>query len=144
MTKLRVIWRLRGVTAWDSLTLVIATRTSWMANNPIPDSINMNMICWSLGPPVELNDPTTEIALTSKNTSRILNTIKPVTRAFTTIDVTKPVRTRPIPQGALSNLSSSNIVDPSDASQAARGDKLLKSSYQVKVYSLTYVCDCQK
>ena len=81
--------------------MVITTRTSWMANNAIPDSIIMNMICRSLGPPVELNKPnvrSTEVGLTSKNALRILNTIKPVTRAFTTTDMIKLVRFSVLPQ----------------------------------------------
>ena len=65
------------------------TRSSWIANNAIPDSIIMNMACRSLVPPV---DPNLDVALTSKNTLRILNTIKPVTSAFTVKDATKPVR----------------------------------------------------
>jgi hypothetical protein len=56
----------------------------------------MNMICRSLEPPpVELNEPnvrSTEVDLNSKNTLRILNKIKPVTRAFTAMDVPKPIR----------------------------------------------------
>ena len=73
---------------------IITMRTSWMANNVIPDSIIMNMICRSLVPPVELNEPnvrSTEVGLTSKNTLRILNTIMPVTRVFTVIDAAKAV-----------------------------------------------------
>ena len=111
------------------------TRTSWMANNAIPDSLIMNMICRSLGPPVELNEPnirSTEVALTSKNTLRILNTIKPVTKAFTTMDATKPVRTTKFPQGRVKNLPSIIINVPPDASQDARDDKL-KSAYQRKI-----------
>ena len=121
-----------------------------MANNAIPDSIIMNMICRSFGPPVELNDPnvrSTEVTsglscLTSKNTVRILNTIKLVTRAFTTIDTAKPVRSR----GGLKDSPSLIVIALSAAAiQVAKGDKL-KSAYQMKtpIYSLTYVCDCQK
>ena len=126
--------------------LEITTRTSWMTNNAIPDSIIMNMICWSLGFPVELNDPnvsSTEVGLTSKNTLRILNTIKLVTRAFTTMDTIKLVRPSLFPQGAPKTSLFTIVVAPSDASQAARDDKL-RSAYQTKMYSLTYVCDCQK
>ena len=103
-----------------------------MANNAIPDSIIMNMICRSLGPPVDLNEPNvcwTEVALvTSKNTLRILNTIKPVIRAFTTVDAAKPVRASVSPQGAPKTPPSSIIIVPFVASQVARGDKL-KSAY---------------
>jgi hypothetical protein len=100
------------------------TRTSWMANNAIPDSIIMNITCRSLLPPVELNDPnvrSTEIGLNSKNTLRILNTIKPVTRAFTAMDVAKPVRVNVFIQGA--GLEYSCSV-PIAANQVAIDDKL--------------------
>ena len=131
----------------NGFRLLITTRTSWMANNAIPDSIIMNMICRSLGPPVELNEPnarSTEVALlTSKNTFRILNTIKPVTRAFTTMDATKPIRFSVGPHGGLKTSPFTIICEPLPATQIARGDKL-KSAYQMKIDSLTYVCDCQK
>ena len=125
--------------ASTSIRLVITTRTSWMANNAMPDSIIMNMIFRSLVPPVasELNEPNVRSielvsglsCLTSKNTVRILNTIKPVTRAFTTMDAAKLVRVSVFPQ---TNSSSSNVIAPSDASQVARGDKL-KSAYQLEM-----------
>ena len=148
MTKYVAISRPGGGPPWRSpaLKLVNTTRTSWMANNAIPDSIIMNMICRSLGPPVELNEPhvcSTELALTSKNTLRILNTIKPVTRAFTTMDATKAVRVSVFPQGLI-RISPSIINNaPSDAVQVARGDKV-KSTYQMEIDWLTYVCNCQE
>ena len=126
--------------------LLITTRTSWMENNAIPDSIIMNMICRSLGPPVELNEPnarSTEVALlTSKNTFRILNTIKPVTRAFTTMDATKPVRFSGATHGTKKDSPLTIVYASLPASQVARGDKL-KWAYQLKI-ELTYICDCQK
>jgi hypothetical protein len=67
------------------------TRTSWTANNAIPDSIIMNMICRKLVPPVGPKDSPTEVGLTSKNTLRILITIKVVIRAFTAMDKAKHV-----------------------------------------------------
>ena len=67
------------------------TRTSWMANNAMPDSIIMNMICRSLVPPVGPKVLSTEVGLTSRNTLRILNTIKPVIRVFTAMDKVKLV-----------------------------------------------------
>ena len=107
----------------------------------------MKTICWSLWLPVELNKShvrsTEVLALTSKNTLRILNTIKPVTRAFTTMDAAKPVRISVSPQGATKLSSSSIIVAPNDASQVARGDKS-KSAYQTKIDLVTYVRDCQE
>jgi hypothetical protein len=84
--------------------LVSTTRTSWMANNAIPDSIIMNRICRSLEPPVELNEPnvrSTEVDLNSKNTLRIFKTIKQVIRAFTAMDVAKLVRVNVFSQGVL-------------------------------------------
>ena len=113
----------------SSTRVVITTRTSWMANNATPDSINMNVICRSLLPPVdsEPNGP---------NIARILNTIKPVTMAFTTMDAIEAVRTSSNPQGK-DKISPFPIIDaPDAASQVARGDKL-KSAYQMKIYSLT-------
>ena len=147
MTIFLAIWRLWGVGPtryWFKHKST--TRTSWMANNAIPDSNIMNIICRSLGPPVELNEPnvrSTEVALTSRNTLRILNTIKPVTRAFTTMDAAKPVIASLSPQVAPTISPSSFIIAPSDASQVARGENL-KSAYQTKIYSLTYICDCRK
>ena len=146
MTTLKAIEKPGGACpGWNSARQVITTRASWMASNAIPDSIIMNIICWSLGPPVELNEPnvrSTEVALTSKNTLRILNTIKPVARAFTTMDAVKPVRVTVSPQRALKISPFSIIIGPSDASQVPRGYKL-KSTYQVK-NSLTYICNCQE
>ena len=150
MTKFKGIWKFGGVGGpRTSSRLEIMTRTSWMANNAIPDSIIMNMICRSLGPPVELNEPnvrSTEVALlTSKNTMRILNTIKPVTRAFTTMDAVKAVRVSVFPQGIPKISPFSITYAPIGASQVARGHKL-ESAYQIpaKIDSLTYVCDCQE
>ena len=67
-------------------------RRTWMANNAIPDSIIMNMICRSLVPPVVPEVRPTEVALTSKNTATILNTINPVTRALTAMVATIAVK----------------------------------------------------
>ena len=66
------------------------TRTSWMENNAIPDSIIMNMICRNLLPSVEPKVRSTEVCLTPE-ALRILNTIMPVTRVFTAMDAAKPV-----------------------------------------------------
>ena len=134
--------------SWSAIRLVITTRTSWMANNAIPDSIIMNMIWRSLVPPVEPNEPNVrsiEVAFTSKNTSRILNTIKPVARVFTAIDAAKPVRSNTLPQWTTKSWPCIIASAPFVASQVARGDKL-KSAYQmpVKIDWLTYVCDCQE
>ena len=137
MTKYIAIWRFGTVgPAWDSITLIITTRTSWMANNAMPDSIIMNMIRRNLGPSVELNDSnvcSTEEArasvlssLTSKNTVKILNTIKLVSRAFTTMDAAKAVRVRGVLKGS--------PCSPSAVSQVARGNKLI-SAYQMDIFT---------
>ena len=108
--------------------MLSTTRTSWAANNAKPDSIITNMIRRNLSllPPVEPKLRSTEVlaALTSKNTLRILNTIKPVTRAFTAMDTTKLVRTNVFSQITPKNWSCTNVVAPSAASQVARRDKL--------------------
>ena len=105
-----------------------------MANNAMPDSIIMNMMCRNLRPPVELNEPNVMVCSNeaSKNTVtvRILNTIKPVTRALTTMDAAKPVVDSTSPQTAVKD-SESFINAPSAASQVARGNKS-KSAYQMK------------
>ena len=61
-----------------------------MANNAIPDSIIMNMICRNLLPSVEPKVRSTEVGLTAV-ALRIRNTIMPVIRVFTAMDATKPV-----------------------------------------------------
>ena len=106
------------------------TRTIWMANNAIPDSIITNMTCRSLVPPVEPKVRSTEVALTSKNTLRILKTIKPVTRVFTAMDAAKLVRITGIPQ-----VVGTNVVARTDASQVARGDKLKSALKKLKIDS---------
>ena len=107
--------------------LVSTTRTSWMANNTMPDSIITNMICRSLVPPVdsELNEPnvcSTKVAFTSKNTVRILNTIKLVTRAFTTMDAAKDVKINLVPQGVVHVVTCTTVTGASDTSQVTRGN----------------------
>ena len=105
------------------------TRTSWMANNAIPDSIITNMICRNLVPPVEPKVCSTEVGLTPKITLRILNTIKPVIRVLTTMEAAKPVNSNVFHQP----LGSDPLAGPpANASQVAssRGDKL-KPAYQI-------------
>ena len=123
MTKLRALETAAdGVGSYKEST----TRTIWMANNAIPDSIITNMVCRNLAPPPEPKVRSTEVTveLTNKNTLRILNTIKPVTRAFTAMDKTRLV----IVTGTA---HCADAVGLSDPSQVARGDKLKSaSSYQ--------------
>ena len=107
-------------------------RITWMANSVMPDSIMTNMTCRSLLPPVESKVSSVKIGFTSKNTLRILKTIKPVTRAFTTMDTTRAVKPIIAPQPADTIWPCTNINGPSCPSQRARGDKL-KSTYQMKI-----------
>ena len=88
----------------------------------------MNMICRSVVPPVKLIEPnvrSNEVASglpVSHNTLRILKTIKPVTRAFTTMDAVRPVKINVSPQGAFKRLLFSIVIAPSDTSQVTRGE----------------------
>ena len=95
------------------------TRTNWTANINIPDSIITNMICRNLVPPVEPKDRSIEVvaALTSKNTLRILNTIKPVTRTFTAIDAAKLAVDTGLPQAVVINMPCTNVVAAIGTSQ---------------------------
>ena len=65
-------------------------RTSWMANNAIPDSIIINMMCRNLLPSVEPKVRSTEVGLTPV-ALRSLNTIMPVIKVFTAMEAAKPV-----------------------------------------------------
>ena len=80
--------------------MVSTKRVSWTTSNARPDSIITNMTWRSLVPPVVPKVRSTEVvtALTSENTLRILNTIKPVARAFTAMDRVKLVRATVPPQ----------------------------------------------
>jgi hypothetical protein len=95
-------------------------------------------------PKVRSTEVVLVVALTSKNTLRILNTIKPVTRVFTAMDRAKLVRVVGSPHEVIKNWSGNviepfirvgsqvtNIVAPFVATQVARGDKL-KSAYQMR------------
>ena len=77
-------------------------RTSWMANNAIPDPIIMHKIY--------------------RNTESLksLNAIKPVIRRFTAMDVAKPVKINVFPQEEITTMSCSIFTAPCDAIQVAR------------------------
>ena len=110
----------------DCGQLYITKRASWTASNVIPDSINMNMTRRSLVPPVvpKVRSIEVVVALTSKNTLRILNTIKPVTRAFTAMERAKLVIASVFPQSTISKKPSENVSAPSVARKvASRDDK---------------------
>ena len=107
-----------------------------MANNAIADSIITNMICRSLVPPVEPKVRSTEVALTSKNTLRILNTIKPVTKVFTAMDVAKLVVSNVFHVFPQAPDEGASAGLPSIASQVASSDRL-KLAYQMRIDRLT-------
>ena len=67
------------------------SRTSWMANNAIPDSIIMNMIFRNLLTPAEPRVRSTEVLGIAPMTLKILNAIMPVIKVFTAMDAAKPV-----------------------------------------------------
>ena len=144
MNKYKLIWELYDSTP-RTLRMESTMQTSWVTNNAIADSIIMNMTCRSLVPPVEPKVRSTEVivALTSKNTLRILKTIKPVTRVFTAMDKVILVRDTVFIQTALKIWFCTNIFAPFFASQITRGNKL-KLAYQMKIEWLTQVCDCQE
>ena len=98
-------------------------RTSWMANNAIPDSIIMNMICRYLLPPVEPKIRSTEVLGIARVTLRILNTIMPVTRVFTAMDAVKPVIINMFPEKLIVRMFPPKFAKL-ETSQEARGNKL--------------------
>ena len=136
-------------------------RTSWIANNVIPDSTIMNTICRSLVPLVD-----SKVREDSKNTFKILNTIKAVIKAFTAMDKAKLViinGSKGRPESS-SNWKKFTPIDPSshlsilvhnatlegnvksfenwesDPSQVARDNKL-KLAYRMKILdSVTDLC----
>ena len=62
-----------------------------------------------------------------------MNTIKPVTRAFTAMEAAKPVRVNVAAQGVVEIWSCTTAVGISEASQVARGaSDELKLAYQMK------------
>ena len=129
MIKLRVL-----VVACDG-RMESTTRTSWMANNAIPDSIMTNMTCRNLVPVVPKTRSTEVLlvaALTCKNTLRILNTIKPVIRAFTTMDTVKAVTVNAAPQIEVNIPPCTNVIAACDTSQETRDDKLRSASIYQK------------
>ena len=70
-------------------TRIITSRTNWIENNAVPDSINTNIIARSVSPPVVPKIRSFEAALTSRNTSNSLNTINPITSAFTVMEMAR-------------------------------------------------------
>ena len=80
---------------------IVATtsRVNWIENNAIPDSISMMITDINVVFPSVRSSEV--VALTSRNTLKILNTINPVTRAFTIMDMTSPVTTNVSPHTAV-------------------------------------------
>ena len=100
----------------------------------------MNAICLRLDlPEAELNESKLcNAGLTSKNTLRILNAIKPVTRVFTAMVAAKAVRVNVFPQAVL-KIIIVPVGFPSDSGTseatqvASRRDKLKSVYYQMKI-----------
>ena len=104
-----------------------------MANNARPDSIIMNMVCRSLVvPPVEPKVRSTEVtvALTCKNTLRILNTIKPVIRAFTAMDKAELVIVIVLTQVGLNSMPCTSVIGAFCAIQIARRRQVENSLFK--------------
>jgi hypothetical protein len=73
------------MTVASVMTVAVTSRATWIENNARPDSIIMNIIGRSLLPPMGPRVwPAT--GLVARYTSKILNAIKVVTRAFTAKD----------------------------------------------------------
>ena len=92
----------------------------------MPDSIITNRIWRSL----VLGKPKVRpIEVASESiVLKILNTIKPVTKAFTAMEMNKAVTVNVTPQEVIINWTCTNSNEPNGASQVARGNKL-KSIY---------------
>ena len=127
------------------------SRPNWMANNAMPDSISMKMIDRSFLPPPE--GPTKvsdKVGLTSKYTLMILNTIKPVTVAFTVKDRAKHVHNRSVDHSAIGAAESfwlTNFQSPgymASTIQRAEGNDLkIEISHCKEIGQLTKECDCK-
>ena len=110
------------------LRVVDTTRANWMENKAMPDSIMTNMTYRSFLPPEMPKDFSSKVVLTSWNPLKILNAIKPVTRAFKVMDTTRLVvvtwvlqTVEPMPPGAIK-------FPPIHAiHKTSRGDKLVDS-----------------
>ena len=97
-------------------TMVSTNRTIWMTNIAMPDSISTNMMDQSFLPPL--------MPMTSRNTLKILNTIKPVTRVFTVMDMARLGRIIVDARCVLVNGSVKKYVEPLLASQVTRDNEL--------------------
>ena len=96
----------RGTSTAGTGIITSTTRTTWMANNAIPDSIIMKMMCRNSLPLVEPKVCSIDVGLITLVTLRILNTIMPVTtgKVFTAMDVVKPVKNNAFGQLVISLL----------------------------------------
>ena len=74
------------------------SRTNWAENSNMPDSMSTNIVGRSELPPVAPKFRSSDVGLTSRNTLKILNTIKLITSAFRTMDMARPVTVSVLPQ----------------------------------------------
>ena len=121
--------RLKAFSSFSVLLVdraVDTTRANWMENKAMPDSIMTNMIYESFLPPAtpKVFSSKVVVALTSRNTLKILNTIKPVTRAFKVVDMTRLVIVTSVLQAVDSKPSGPIEFPPMPAIHRARGNKL--------------------
>ena len=86
------------MTSLEAEMLPTTSRTNWIENNNIPDSINTNIRGRSGLPPVTFEIRSSSVGLTARNTLKILYTIRLVATAFTIIDMARPVVVSGLPQ----------------------------------------------
>lgn len=116
----------RKVTSDASMTS--ASRANWIENNAMPDSINKNIMDRSFAPPLAPKVFSSDVGFTWRNTMNILITIKAVTRAFTLMDIARPIRVSRLPQLAVKSWSCMMKHAPAAAAQMPRGSILQLSS----------------
>src|ERR1700678_977539 len=106
------------------------SRDTWMANKAMPDSISMNIMDRSFLSPVAPSVCSFElyVPLTPRNTLKILNTTKPVTRAFTIMDRTSAVITITSPQYAATVCSCTIFHEPLLDTKVTTGKQLKSTS----------------
>ena len=129
---------------------VSTSRHNWMANNAMADSISMKMIDRNLLPlPVAPNFFSDKVGLPFKYTFMILNTIKPVTVAFTVKDRARHVHNRLVGNewfGAVEEfLKNCHWLGNMEINiQIAEGNKWeIEISHSKEIGRLTKECDCK-
>ena len=119
-----------SLSVWPVDRAVDTTRANWMENKAMPDSITTNMTYRSFLPPVMPKDLMFKVVLvpsglTSRNNPlKILNAIKPVTRAFKVMDITRLVVVKSVLQTVEPKLPDAIKFPPIPAIHKTRGDKL--------------------